>query len=97
MDGKPTLVNSYDPPTVLWGMCGKASAAKPALLFTRKKDSEPAQYISINNGEPLTPLFMLSIDPLKICNTALKTAEIPEKEGYAYLPPMFKDLFTANQ
>jgi len=97
VDGKPVLINLYDPPTVLWGMSGKASAAKPALLFTRKKDSEPAQYISINNGEPLTPLFMLSIDPLKLCSTALKTAEIPEKDGYGYLPPMFKDLFTTNQ
>jgi len=97
VDGKPVLTNSYDPPNALWGFSGKASSAKPCLLFTRKKDSEPAQYTNINVGEPLTPIFMLSHDPWKLCKTALKTAEIPEQDGNAYLPPMFKDLFSTNQ
>ena len=94
VDGKPVLINSYDPPNVLWGLSGKASSAKPSLLFTRKQNSDPAQYSSINSGEPLTPLFTLSLDPWKLCRTALKTAEIPEQDGNVYLPPMFKDLFS---
>lgn len=91
-DGMPVLANQFDPPSMIWGLTGKASTAVPAALYRRLPDRDVAKYEQIAKGERLTPLFSFKVDPAKAVIAGLKAVGITPEEANLYLPTMFQPL-----